>query len=908
MTNTIMWFGDPGSDPALVGGKGGNLAQLSRAGFLVPDGFTVTTEAYSAFLHAAGLHDVIARILADIDYSDPITVDKQAARIREQIVDSDLPRSIASEIAAAYDELGADRFVAVRSSGTAEDLADTSFAGLHDTYLDIRGRTDVTDAVKRCWASLWTARAVGYRQRNGFDHFAVKIAVVIQEMVESEVSGVMFTGNPITAATDELVINASWGLGEAVVSGIVTPDEYLVRAKDLTVRNKVLGAKATQILRSPDGRGTTQQEVPEDRRAVYTLSDAEAKEVARLGRRVQQHYDEIPQDIEWATAGGELYLLQARPVTGVNFSWDNEIEPREIPELEGTIWDRAWADEGFTGAITPLFYSTRGHNLDRGLRWMMPAYWGLDEAAQLKHFKYHKAGFYHNTATEKAIAAHTIFPFARNSPFCWGGTTFIEPAAHDEVTNAPFSWAGWGIAALRRQLRKALSWRGNISVVYEKYIDNPHWDIANFPADSLPDMSDDELKRFAFRYDDEEYRYFLDIWPWIYNLRDAINALERLLSTWYDGENPAALVDLMTGVKRPTATVHENVELWELSERIRNSPTLRATFAEHEGPAFLTALAGSPEGTDFLAEYRQFLRRRGHRGHADRDIFYPRRVEDPWIDYRAWKTMLSSGESVNPAEREAAVNQKRESVAEEVAANLRRKALGPLKEQLFRVLFEYLQDSLMLRDDERASLDRQTYNLKLIFQEAGRRMKARGIIDDEDDFYFLSKEELFEHLGGYGNRVLMKAKITGRRKNFWTVYREGTQNPSYLKDGLPHHALPVDESDQSVLHGLSQSGGTVTGRARIVPTMEQVGTVEDGEILVCNATDPGWTPVFLVISGIITETGGVLSHAACLAREYGLPAVQVDRAMKRIPNGATITVDGDTGEVRLADSSVGVPA
>lgn len=895
MTATL-WFDDPVCDAALVGGKGVNLARLAAAGFRVPNGFTVTTDAYSEMLTSSGISDAVRTVLDGVDYNDAEQLDRSAARIRDLIGTAAMPESVASEIATAYEKLGG--FVAVRSSGTAEDLAEASFAGLHDTYLDVRGGDAVCAAVAKCWASMWTARAVAYRNRCDFGHFGVRIAVVVQEMVSAEVAGVMFTGNPITAATDELVINASWGLGESVVSGLVTPDEFVVRATDLTVKHKVLGDKAEEIVRA-DAGGTVHREVTEERRAQFTLTDAQAGALARLGLEVQRYYHGIPQDTEWALADGELYLLQSRPVTGVDFSWDDDIEPKSIPIDEATVWDRAWADEGFTGAVSPLFYSTRGYNLDRGLRWTLGA-WGMDDAARLKHFKYYRAGFYYNTDTEKAIAIESIFPFARDSALCWGGTTFVEPAARDAVIAAPFSWTSWGLSALRRQLKKATSWRGNITTLYERYIDNPHWDIVNFPVDSLPAMSDGQLERFAHEYTEEEYYYFEDIWPGFNNFRDGINLLTELVTRWYDGDNPAALADLLTGVQKPTTTVHENVELWELSERIRNSTSLRTLFDANPGPAFLIALESDDEGRKFLGDYDQFLVKRGHRGHADRDIYYARRAEDPWIDYRAWQAMLSSAESVNPAQREAEVNRHREAVTDEVAANIRRKPLGPLKEQVFRVVLDFVQQWLMLRDNERASLDRHTYNLKLIFKEAGRRMQQRGLIEEEDDFFFLSKEELFAALGGYGNQVLTKAKIAGRKKNFTALYTKEAQTPPYLQDGLPFNPY-TDDDDPSTLRGLTQSRGSITGIARVVPTMEQIGTVEDGEILVCHATDPGWTPVFLVISGIVTETGGVLSHAACLAREYGLPAVQVGNALRRIPNGATITVDGDSGEVRIED-------
>ncbi|MGH7963050.1 MAG: PEP/pyruvate-binding domain-containing protein, partial [Candidatus Binatia bacterium] len=322
---TTIWFADPqATDLSQVGGKGANLGRLTQAGFVVPPGFVVGTTAYAA--HIEGLKGQIADLLGTVNYNDPEKLEASVSEIRSWITTAKMPSAVADEIARAYEKLGGDLYVAVRSSGTAEDLIGASFAGLHDTYLDIRGRDQVIDAVKRCWASLWTARAAFYRHTQGFDHFSTSIAVVVQTMVESEVSGVMFTGNPINAATDQIVINASWGLGEAVVSGIVTPDEFIVRHKDLKVLNRTLGMKEVQIVRDADtGNGTIKEIVPERRRTVFTLSPEQVTALAEIGRRIQAAYEGFPQDIEWAYQAGKFYVLQARPITGVEFSWDADV-------------------------------------------------------------------------------------------------------------------------------------------------------------------------------------------------------------------------------------------------------------------------------------------------------------------------------------------------------------------------------------------------------------------------------------------------------------------------------------------------------------------------------------------------------------------------------------------------------
>ena len=325
--NATIWFTDPTAvDHGQVGGKGANLGRLTKSGFVVPPGFVVGTAAYAAHVEGGkGLKATIAEILGSVDYNDAAALDASVAKIRTAITSAAMPAQIAADIAAAYDKLG-DIYVAVRSSGTAEDLAGASFAGLHDTYLDIRGRDNLLDAVKRCWASMWTSRAVFYRQTQGFDHFSSSIAVVVQTMVESEVSGVMFTGNPINTATDQVVITPSYGLGEAIVSGIVTPDEFIVRHDGLKILNRTLGSKAVEIIRNKDtGNGVVHLEVAEERRARFCMSDAQVTELAAIGLRIQEAYQGFPQDIEWAYQGGQFYVLQARPITGVEFSWDAEV-------------------------------------------------------------------------------------------------------------------------------------------------------------------------------------------------------------------------------------------------------------------------------------------------------------------------------------------------------------------------------------------------------------------------------------------------------------------------------------------------------------------------------------------------------------------------------------------------------
>ncbi len=344
---------------SLVGGKATSLGRLTKAGFPVPPGFTISTAAYAAFM--TSLKASVAAMLAAADYDRPEHLEEQSARIRALIVDSALPADIASAITEAYALLGGNgRPVAVRSSGTAEDLAEASFAGLHDTFLDIAGEGEVLVAVKRCWASLWTTRAIHYRHDKGFAHEDALLAVIVQRMIPSAVAGVMFTANPLNLRTDEFVINASWGLGEGIVSGILTPDEFVVDRATLKIKARILGTKELQIVKNPTGPGTVRQAVPAEQQAKFALTDPAVNALAALGQRVMAYYEGLPQDIEWGFADDRFYLLQSRRVTGAEFTWDEDINAT-IPARhdDSTVWTSTWADDFLTGGVTPLYYSVR---------------------------------------------------------------------------------------------------------------------------------------------------------------------------------------------------------------------------------------------------------------------------------------------------------------------------------------------------------------------------------------------------------------------------------------------------------------------------------------------------------------------------------------------------------------------
>jgi rifampicin phosphotransferase len=895
----------------LVGGKATNLGHLATAGFAVPAGFTVTTLAYAEFMNTSGLERAVNEIVNTIDYRDTTALEAQTNRIRTMMLDTEFPSGIAAAITQAYRELGetlppdAQNLCAVRSSGTAEDLADSSFAGLHDTYLDISGIEAILAAVKRCWSSLWTARATAYRHDRGFAHSDARLAVVIQKMVDAKVAGVMFTANPVTAAVKEIVVNASWGLGESVVSGIVTPDEYVIARGSLHLKQCRLGSKALRIVRDRvSGQGTIQEAVPTSEREKLTLSESQIAELAQLGQSVAAHFGDLPQDIEWALADDTFFLLQARPVTGVEFSWDEDLEYWQFQnEADDTIYTRAWADEYWNGPITPLHYSYRAKELSECHHTAQTLY-GNPDIANMRTWKYYKSEAYFASNMEREWVIRSLPQSLRIA----GSLNKLPPSWWPAVQRESFSWLRYAWIFARIKVLNDRSAPFKFFRVFDDRIEHRREEANGLSNDALRALPDHEFKAHILdrleifkQADDDLWGAFFIYAPF------ALGLLGDLLGRWYDGDPAWAFADLCSGLPDQTITLKENHELWTFGERLKGSPSLRRLVDQHEGADFFRALEDHEDGRAFLADYRPWLARRSHRGHADRDAWFPRRGDDPMIDYNAFKALVGTPESIDPLRMEEKLKSKRVAREAEVHQRIRQQTFGLAKLKLFKLVHAYSLEFLKFRDNEREYLDNLTYTQRRCFLELGRRLHERELIDDIGDVWFLGVEENFALLDGRAKLPLTAAKIAGRKRNFFRFRNREANLPNYLNpDATP--ALPGEqigvptatEDDSLVLAGAGTSQGTVTGRARVIKNLEEIGSLVPGDVLVCNSTDPGWTPAFLVISGLVLETGGMLSHGACLSREYGLPAAAIPQAMSRIVDGSTITVDGTLGLVRLA--------
>ncbi|ORA40332.1 hypothetical protein BST20_07240 [Mycobacterium branderi] len=885
----------------LVGGKALNLGVMAAYGLPVPPGFCVSAQAYATFLEANAMDELIRDALDTIDFGDAGLVEDATATIRELVRSAKVPAEVAADIEKAYSALGEEVLVAVRSSGTAEDMADASFAGLHDTYLNVKGATELLEQIRRCWASLWTARATAYRHQNGFDQCRARIAVVVQTMVDSDVSGVMFTANPVNAATDEILINASWGLGDSVVSGTVTPDEFVVKHGDLRIRAKTLGDKATRAIPNRDtGSGTITEELPAADRNAFSLSDDRVVKLAELGRHVQEIYHDVPQDIEWALHADTFFLLQSRPITGVEFSWDVDLDDwQRVPEPDDTIWTRATADEGWTGPCSPMMYSMRAPGQHQAQLYAVKG-WGCAELDRLRYWKFHRAKVYSNCELHRRLLEATAPPPIRANML----QNWLPPSWHADVMSAKFNYLDYVRMYMRIRMLNPDDGFYRWLNVFRQWMDQREQWYNGTTPERLARMTDRQLETYLQKYAAAEATLSERVWHgYVIYARDALAVVGLILAHWYTGNNPNAFGDLISGSTTRSATQIENAEVWELAQTIRESEALLHCFRNHSGDEFFERLRNFPAGREFLCRYEDFVSRHGHRGMTDRDMYFPRRCEDPSIDYEAFRALLNVSDPVRPSVLEQRVNAKREAATKEVIANLKQGPLGTLKAEALKLALDYVHRWTVIRDDERYFVDRGLLAMKRGYVELGWRLAERGLIDYPMDVFFLGHQEAFDLCYGRGNPVLDRLKIKGRFRDWKREDDKEVVAPLFLRNGQGVQFDETPDADAD-LSGAGLSAGRAVGTARIIKSLREIGTLTDGDILVCNSTDPGWTPVFGVISGLVLETGGRLAHGSCLAREYGLPAVQVPTAMSRISDGATITIDGTTGAITV-DAHVG---
>jgi pyruvate,water dikinase len=862
-----------------VGGKGANLGELTRAGFPVPPGFCITTAAYRDFVRTSGELDALLDALDGLTHDDLGTIGAMGGRIREHLGALAIPAGIRSAVLAAWRELGAGNAYAVRSSATAEDLPSASFAGQQDTFLNIRGDEQLLNAVRRCWASLFTDRAIAYRAKHGFRHRTVFLAVVVQRLVVPDVSGIMFTADPITGRRKTVCIDASFGLGEALVAGMVTADLYRVRAG--AIATKRISRKALAIRPLADG-GTVTEALPPQEQERQALPDNRILELAELGLRVEEHYGR-DQDIEWCLAGGQFFIVQARPITSLYPA------PRAADGLLHLYFSFGHV-QMMTEAMKPLGISV--------LRTFVPF------------------GDRSPSGESELMQAAGSRPFIDLNPalryrLLRRLVPRVLPLADERIARAVTGFLGREDyrAALRPDKRVGLSSVLKAAPVLCSVIGTLLFHNLASCVDKIErDMADRiaELRRRVDAASGPErvalirgllgalipdligMRVLQNVLPGVL----AFRLIESLSRRWLgDATELARLSRSPPG----NVTTEMGLALGDVADVVRTNHGAIERLRQATDATLEDDLRGIAGGEEVRRALATFLERYGMRGTGEIDITRPRWREVPTQLIPAIEGHLRGSATGQHRREFRAGEEEAQRAATRLLERLQATPGGALKARVMRRLIAVYRARIGLREHPKYYIVRVLDLAKRAILEEGAGLVRAGLLRSPDEVFWFSLEELEGILRA---RQVDRAVLIARRDRF--EHDAGLRPPRVITSegevvtGTPGAAVP-----EGALAGSAASAGVVEGRARIVRKLEG-SRLEKGEILVAPYTDPAWTPLFPLASGVVTEVGGLMTHGAVVAREYGIPAVVgVDRATEAIPDGSLIRVNGSEGYVEI---------
>ncbi len=878
----ILPFTSVHIDLANAGGKGLNLARLARAGFAVPPGFIVTTNAYQAYVEANQLWTEIQSAIENLMPDDVDQLERASTRIRSAFTNGTIPVEIEQEIRAAYEDLGSVP-VAVRSSATTEDLPDLSFAGQQDTFLNVRGESELIKAIVDCWSSLWTARAISYRARNGVNHEDAALAVVVQELVESDASGVLFTANPLTGRLNEMVVDATIGLGEALVSGQVEPDHFVVDVLSGRVVEHSIGEKLVST-RLKVGGGV--ESVESAAIGQPSISEGEVEQLVALGQVVQKEYGS-PQDIEWALAGGELYLLQSRPITSLF----------PVPEVSFDpliVWLSFGSVQGLVGPITPLGRDIINH-LIAGAGRMFRLEVGPDEQkvfesageriwARISGFLRHPLG------------VKLIQPILQ----------YVEPSAGrilGQLIAEPRLGAGTGkfkLSTLARLLYFSLPimarFIGNVirpERVRHRFETMLERGITRFQIASDGDRSS-RLTNLAAQLRST----FSDVFPalipaFVPILGPSMGALNLLNKI--SGEDRTLALAVTRGVPG-NVTSEMDLALWRSAVAIRDNADSAKAFKSNDSLSLVAAYrAGTlpPVAQETVSE---FMSAYGMRGVGEIDFGQPRWREEPGPIIDTLKRYLEVDPADSPEALFAQGEVAAEAAIEKMVAKASEQSFGWLKARLVRAAARRIRLFIGLRESPKFFIVRLMGLARRELLQIGELYAEDNTISAPGDLAYLTLNEL-EGLAR-GERRGWQGIIASRREAYRFEQRRRQVPRILVSDGRAfYEGLGAQTDTDEVIVGSPVSPGVVEGVVRVV--LDARGAeLTPGEILVCPGTDPAWTPLLMAAGGLIMEVGGLMTHGSVVAREFGIPAVVgVHQATERLRDGQRVKLDGSTGEI-----------
>jgi len=864
----------------VVGGKGANLGELARIqGIRVPDGFCISTEAFKRIIGETSPINELLDQLSLLKVEDRDKIGELSGEIRRVIEGIAIPQDINEEITRLLSRLDEKNAYAVRSSATAEDLPTASFAGQHDTYLNIIGKEAILKHISKCWASLFTERAVTYRLQNGFDHRKVHLSVVVQKMVFPQASGILFTADPVTSNRKVLTIDAGFGLGEAMVSGLVNADIYKVCNGKII--DKKISTKKLAIYALKDG-GTKEQETLPEQQNRQALTDEQILQLEHMGRKIEEHFGR-PQDIEWCLADDACYgnippqvvcpltifIVQSRPITTL-------YPIPETTDQENHVYVSVAHQQMMTDPIKPL-----------GLSFYL-----LTTPAPMR-----KAG----GRLFVDITRHLVSPDGGKMVIKTLGQSdpLIKDALMTIVKRKDFiksSPDGKKVQSLINS-NKVMSWDylaqfENNPAIVPDLIKSSQTLIEelkqNIQMKSGADLFDfilediTRLKKFLFNSQSLEV---------IMVAMDASSWINEKMNEWLGEKNAA---DTLSQSVPYNITSEMGLELLDVADVMRPYPEVIDYLQHVKDDKFLDELVKFDGGRETQDAIYAYLNKYGMRCAGEIDITKTRWSEKPTT---LVPIILSNIKNFEPNASNRKFEQGRQEALkkeQELLERLKQLPDGEQKAQETKRMIDLIRNFIGYREYPKYGMVNRYFVYKQALLKEAEQLEQEGVIHEKEDIYYLAFEELREVV----RTNKLDYQIISKRKDEYKLYEKLTPPRVITSDGeiiageYKRENLPAE-----VIVGLPVSTGVIEGRARVILNMEDAD-LEDGDILVTSFTDPSWTPLFVSIKGLVTEVGGLMTHGAVIAREYGLPAVVgVENATKLIKDGQRIRVNGTEGYV-----------
>ncbi len=870
-TQIIIPFSESDVNLGSVGGKGLSLARLVAAGLPVPNGFHVTTSAYQQFVSENDLKERILTALEGAEPDQPATLEAVSREIEKLFEGGTMPESVAQAVEAAYAGLGENIAVAVRSSATAEDLPGLSFAGQQETYLNIHGIENVKEAIRHCWASLWTARAIGYRMKHGIDQTTVSLAVVVQELVPADAAGILFTANPITGARNEAMITATWGLGESIVGGSVTPDTMRVDKSLGKVTRRETAEKQVMTIRKENG--TFEQPVPENLKTMAVLTDEQAIELTQIGVRIETLYG-TPMDIEWTLEDGAFAIVQARPITALPEPQAAVSQDWMPPDPKGRYMRTSIVDF-LPDPLTPLFASLSVPEINSMMKRLVGYITGVKG----------KVKFPDESICTINGYAYLIMNYTFDQWIFLLGRMLPR-----------FPW----------MLRTGIShWKEDILPRYVEV--SRRWE-----TEPLENMSGTKILEGV---DEVLGEVFEHLGALQVGTLGASAGSEMLFTNFYEKMvrkegDPSAPTFVMGYNSTPILSEKSlyDLAMWCSNQDSLKTYLLSTASQQVEDDLKKDTVPEGVSGEEWLGLREKLEAHQRNFGYLIFDMDFSKSLPmDNLSPILEACKMYLQGKGVNPYERQSNLESQRIEAVEQISGRLH-----GLKKRAFLKLLQWAQTLAEVREDSIADMGLGYPALRRMLLELGNRFVRAGAIEKADDVFWLTANEVRDGVEALESGGLVENWIEVVRKSraIWRAQRRLIP-PAQIPFSKKYMGFSIEsfttmsENEHTVesIKGLGASPGTVTGQAVVLAGPENFDQMKPGDILVANVTTPAWTPLFAMASAVVTDIGGPLSHGSIVAREYGIPAVLgTGVATRRIQTGQTITVDGSEGVVRLHNS------